>query len=418
MSRNRLILVAYHFPPVQGSTGISRTLAFSRYLHGHGWDVCVLTIDPRAYEDTSTENDQLVADHVRVERAWGLDTRRSLSFRGKYPMLLAVPDRWQSWIWGAYRRGIAIAREWRPDAIMSTYPIASAHVIGRLLSRRTGLPWLAEFRDPMLQPNYPNDAMERWAYNKIEQSTFRHAQRVVVTTDGCRELYRQRFPDYPAEHLLTVSNGYDASLFERAGRSPGLASDNDSNRVVLLHSGLLYPRERNPDAFFAAVRNLADRRLLDGVEFRFRASGNEEDYAARIAGHGIGDYVKLEPRIPYVEAVAEMDAADGLMLFQAASCNQQIPAKAYEYLYCRKPILGLTDPAGDTGRLLQSTGVHSVAKLEDADQIEKVIAGFVEDIRNRRAYVVPMDIVSRYSRESLTGDLAAILNGLVGERQV
>ena len=155
MTHRKVLLIAYHFPPIQGSTGTSRTIAFSRYLKDNGWDARILTIRTDAYEDTSSENEDLIPPHVRVERAWGLDTRRSLSILGRYPMILALPDRWQSWIVGGFFKGSKIIQSWRPDIIMSTYPIASAHAMAYLLQRRFRLPWVAEFRDPMLQPNYP-----------------------------------------------------------------------------------------------------------------------------------------------------------------------------------------------------------------------------------------------------------------------
>jgi len=412
MGRRKLLLVAYHFPPIQGSTGISRTLAFARYLREFDWDVCVLTIRPEAYEDRSEENDKLVPEHVRVERAWGVDTRSSLAIRNKYPMLLAVPDRWQSWILGAYRRGSRVIREWRPDVIMSTYPIASAHVIGRLLSARFSLPWLAEFRDPMLQPSYPHDRLERWAYKNIESNVFRQASHVVVTTDGCRRLYAERYPEFPAARIHTVSNGYDPVLFPDTGSTDGPESNGSGAKIVILHSGLLYPHERNPTFFFEAVRRLASAGILDGVEFRLRASGNEQQYRSQLDELGIDQFVRLESRLPYIEAVTEMRSADGLLLFQAESCNQQIPAKVYEYLYCKKPILGLADPAGDTGQFLRSVGVDSVAKLEDVDEIESKLATFVDAVRLRSAFVVPDEVVQRYSRQALSGDLCSILDSI------
>lgn len=86
MNKNkRLLMVAYHFPPVRVSSGIQRTLKFCTYLREHGWDPLILTIAPRAYEVTSPDQLKEIPDDVIVERAFGLDTSRHLSFRGKYP---------------------------------------------------------------------------------------------------------------------------------------------------------------------------------------------------------------------------------------------------------------------------------------------------------------------------------------------
>jgi len=416
MTHRKVLLIAYHFPPIQGSTGTSRTIAFSRYLKDNGWDARVLTIRTDAYQDTSSENEQLIPSHVRVERAWGLDTRRSFSILGRYPMILALPDRWQSWIVGGFFKGSKIIQSWRPDIIMSTYPIASAHAMAYLLQRKFHLPWVAEFRDPMLQPNYPTVSSERWAFSKVEALVFSNAQRVITTTDGCRRMYLERFPDWEKSKIETISNGYDPAVFPEAPPAP---SRKNRNRPVLLHSGLLYPHERNPTAFFSAVRSLRERGFFidKNVEFRFRASGNDECYRDTVTKLGIQDYVSFLPRISYLKAVEEMRAVDALMLFQADNCNDQIPAKTYEYFYAQKPVLGFTDPEGETGKLLHSVGIRSVAKLEDSAEIENQIMAFVNQLREDAAFIVPKAVASRFSRENLTADLSRVLSAALIEHQ-
>jgi glycosyltransferase involved in cell wall biosynthesis len=291
---------------------------------------------------------------------------------------------------------------------MSTYPIPSAHLIGYLLHRRFDLPWVAEFRDPMLQRTYPANAWERWAYSRVERLVFGNAAQVVVTADGCRQMYLDRFPDFDRESICTISNGYDPIVFEGASTS---IDSHRSNKVILLHSGLLYPHERNPTAFFRAVRSLSQKNILEdwNIEFRFRASGNEDSYQEIIRELEIDPYVSFCPRLPYAEAVQEMQSVDALMIFQADNCNFQIPAKIYEYLYCRKPIIGLTDPCGDTGKLLQGLGIRSIAKLEDSDQIERALYDFLHDLHTGDMYTVPMTDVEKFSRESLTKVLGRVL---------
>ena len=408
MARQRVLIVAYHYPPFKGSTGAIRTLAFSRYLRDNGWDVCVLTIRSEVYEDASDENESLIPPHVRVERAWGLDTRRSLSVFGRYPTLLSLPDRWQSWILGGFLKGSSIVKEWAPDVLMSTYPIASAHLVAYLLKSRFRLPWVAEFRDPMLQENYPSSSAERWAFSKVESLVFANAQRVVVTTDGCKRMYQRRYADWRAEGIRTISNGYDPVAFSRSeNASPKRTTD----QLVLLHSGLLYPHERNPSEFFRAVRSLAERGFFEknDIRFHFRASGNETAYQETIEKLGIDDYVKFLPRIAYLKAVEEIRSADALMIFQAANCNDQIPAKVYECFYARKPLLAFTDPQGETGRLLESVGIDNVARLDDSTDIALQITLFVAQLRKKNAFVVPEAIAKRFSRESLTVDLSTVL---------
>jgi glycosyltransferase involved in cell wall biosynthesis len=414
MSRRKLLLIAYHFPPIQGSTGTSRTIAFSKFLQDFDWDVCVLTIQAKAYENVATENDILIPLNVQIQRAWGLDARHSLSIFGKYPLFLALPDRWQSWVLGGFLRGQRVIRAWRPDVMMTTYPIPSAHVIGWLLNKRFQIPWVAEFRDRMLQSDYPVGKWERWAFAKIEKQVFARAKEIVVTTDGCRQLYLNRYPAWEKSKITTISNGFDPDLFD------GIPLQNPITKhdtLVLLHSGLLYPSERNPTAFFKAVCSLQDTGLLETikVEFHFRASGNEDEYLKIVNELGIDTYVRFFPPIPYAEAVAEMRTADALMIFQASNCNDQIPAKVYEYMYCQKPILALTDPAGDTGKLLSSVGVGGIAHLESSDEIKEHLTTFLRQLQTGSAFIVSEKDALRFSRKSLTGKINGVLTRATGE---
>lgn len=414
MSRRKLLLIAYHFPPIQGSTGTSRTVAFSKYLQDYGWDVFVLTIQAKAYEDIAAENELLIPHHVKVQRAWGVDARRSLSIVGKYPQFLALPDRWQSWVLGGFISGSRIIRTWSPDVIMTTYPIPSAHAIGWSLNRKYGIPWVAEFRDPMLQSDYPTGKWERWAFAKVEKQVFANAKEIIVTTDGCRQAYLDRYPALSESNVTTVSNGYDPDIFDSI---PLAAAPKKTDTMVLLHSGLLYPSERNPTAFFKAVRSLQDTGFMETtkVEFRFRASGNEEEYFKAISNLGIDSCIRILPRIPYAEALEEMRTVDALMIFQASNCNNQIPAKVYEYMYCQKPIIAFTSPEGDTGQLLRSVGIRNIAHLENINEIREQLMTFLLQLQRGNAFIVSKNDALRFSRKSLTGKISEVLTRAIDE---
>ena len=87
-----VLLIAYHFPPVQGSSGMQRTLRFSQHLSKFGWQCVVLSISPRAYEARSSSTGNEVPPGVTVHRAFGLDAARQLSIAGRYPRSLALPE--------------------------------------------------------------------------------------------------------------------------------------------------------------------------------------------------------------------------------------------------------------------------------------------------------------------------------------
>jgi len=107
---NRVLMIAYHFPPLRGSSGIQRTLRFCRYLPEFGWNPVVLTAHPRAYDDVDMASVREIPAGVAVHRAFALNTARHLSIRGRYPALLALPDRWSSWFAGAVTSGLVLIR--------------------------------------------------------------------------------------------------------------------------------------------------------------------------------------------------------------------------------------------------------------------------------------------------------------------
>ncbi|HEX2013264.1 MAG TPA: glycosyltransferase, partial [Roseateles sp.] len=325
----KVLLIAYHFPPLAGSSGIQRSLRFAQQLPQFGWQPLVLSAHPRAYERCSDELLDQIPPGMPVRRAFALDAARHLSLRGRYAGFTARPDRWVSWRFDALRQGLAMIREFRPDAIWSTYPIATAHLIGRGLMQRSGLPWIADFRDPMAQDGYPSDPKVWQSFKDIESTALAEARFCTFTTPSAARGYGLRYPA-AAERIATLENGYDEESFaglgefERKPLNPGA--------LTLLHSGIVYPEERDPTQLIEALALLAARGQIAPGRFRlrFRAAVHEQLLRDLATRHGVADYIELLPPLPYTEALREMMCADALLVLQAANCNEQVPAKLYE----------------------------------------------------------------------------------------
>jgi glycosyltransferase involved in cell wall biosynthesis len=425
MITRSVLLVAFHFPPVKGSSGVQRTLRFAEHLPRYGWRPIVLTINPRAYEATSTSQGNEIPPGLEVHRAFGLDAAKSLSLFGRYPRALAVPDRWASWRLWAVRRALRIVRKTPVDALWSTFPIATAHRIALDISRATALPWVAEFRDPMWQGEYPPDPEVNRAWCSLEQRIFAHAAQVVVTTPGAAAVYGGRFPQFGRSRIALIENGYDEETFRRAA-SPTMSSGasrrplgESAKPITLLHSGLLYPDERDPAQFFAALASLKRHGKISSATVRIvlRASGHEAQQRAVVEKLGITDLVHFEPAIDYLPALEEMLAADGLLILQAANCNAQVPAKLYEYIRAGRPILALTDSAGDTAGTLERAGIGRIAPLDSATHIESALLEFMDEIEHHSWRRPLAGVVASFSREAQAGQLADKLNEVVSRRQ-
>lgn len=398
-------MIAFQFPPVSGTSGVQRTLRFVRYLPAFGWQPVVLTAHPRAYKFVSDDQLGDVPDDVEVIRAPAWDAGRHLSLAGRYPRFLANPDRFVSWWPGAVWQGLRAIRQSRFDAIWSTYPIPTAHTIGASLAKRSGLPWIADFRDPMAQDDYPVDLKKRERFARIEQDVVDHARFSTFTTPGALAMYRERYPQHAAAMQL-LENGYDEETFDGAQDTGPLVA----GRLTLLHSGVVYPVERDPTRFFEAVGELkhSDPDLYARLNVRFRAPFNDDMLRDLSARCGVEDVIEILPPIDYRDALQEMCSADALLVLQAANCNSQIPAKLYEYLRARRPLLVLTDPDGDTATATRAAGVDAIAKLDDKGDILALLRRFLQ---HPNAGTLPTDAaIAAASRRERTHELAQLLD--------
>jgi hypothetical protein len=403
-------MIAFHFPPFAGSSGVQRTLRFVQQLPRFGWQPIVLTAHPRAYEKTSQDLLKDIPEGVIVERAFALDTARHLAIAGRYPGALARPDRWKSWSLGAIPAGLQLIRRHRPSVIWSTYPIATAHRVADRLHGLSGLPWVADFRDPMAQDGYPEDPRTWAAFERIERSAVARAACSIFTTRGAAAMYRSRYPE-SAERIRVIENGFDEESFTGiVGGAPLIPG-----KKTLLHSGLIYPVERDPTQFFETMATLwkSGRITPDTLRIRFRAPAHDKLILGIAERLGVAPFVECLPPIPYREALGEMMRADGLLVMQAANCNEQIPAKVYEYLRAQRPLLGLTDPKGDTADLMLRAGVQHIAPLDAPDRIAQTLLDFLEGLRLGTVAAPAQELVDQHSRLSRTSQLADVLGSIV-----
>lgn len=402
-------MIAFHFPPAAMGSGHLRTLGFARHLPEFGWNPVVLSARALAYPRTASVAAGVIPQACTVHRAFALDASRHLAIGGKYPGFLAQPDRWSSWWPAAVVQGLRLIRRHQVRAIWSTYPIMSAHGIARTLSGITGLPWIADFRDPVSTSVEAGNRFSVVSQHRWERKVLNSATRSVFTTPSALRDYAERYPEASrAERLSVIGNGYDEATFADLPHAP---PPRDGRPLLLVHSGLLYPEGRDPAPFFHALARLKTAGFVGPAQLRvvLRASGWEGRYQQDIDRLGIADVVTLAAPVGNREALVEQVGADGLLLFQGSKFDRQIPAKVYEYLRSGRPIFALVGPEGDTAAVLRNTGGAVVAPPEDSDAIEARLVAFIDALRGGHAPVASPAAVSGFSRKEGARSLARLL---------
>ena len=432
----KLLLVAHHFPPM-GGAGVQRALKFARYLGDFGVQVSVLAgADPAYLQDASLlaelppDVDVLRVPHRRLLQRV-LAHRRGAAAPGAAAGTVgpAVPAAWRDallgswaalqwpderggWARAAFEPGRRRLRDAGIDMVLSTAPPVAAHALARRLARAADLPWVADWRD--LWADNPGSTLPAWRRaleRRVEAHWLRDAAGVVAVTPAWQQRYARQLGERCP--VAWIPNGYDEADF--AGLPPALPPPRGARPLRLVHVGSFYgPRAPAPllDALGRVLRGRSPGaralrlRLVGAIGSRFDAA-----LAAFDARHpGV---VERQPYVPHAQALAEMCAADALLLVVGAGDGRRaevvagtLPGKLFEYLRAGPPVLLLGDPAGDAAALLRRHGRGWIADETRPQHIAEALLALC-DGPPPPAPAQPE--LTRFERRALAGELAAFL---------
>lgn len=417
----RLLVVAFHYPPDNTSTGVLRTLKFTEYLLRHAWVSEVVSVPERLYYSKDPASVSKIPDQVKVFRTWAADIRELFGFRGVYPGVLAAPDRYWPWFFPACRQAGRLIQGNRPDALYTTYPIPTAHLIGLYLKKRYGLPWVADFRDPWVEDSMP--LWRRRFEGYLEAKVIKNADRVICNTPAMRRFFLSRYPALPPAKFVTITNGYDEPDFVSVTPEP-------IAKFEIFYSGVISGGNRNPRCVLAGVRWALDRGWLAGHDLQITflgcgAYGGSAEFKRDVEHYRLQDQVvTVEARIPYAQAVNRAAGAAVLLVLseplgegpeveaERRWSHQQVPAKVYEYLRLGKPMLALVS-GGAVAELLEQVQAGKPVAPDDIEGIAAALRDYYQQRGLTAAGPAQLpDRVKSYSRESLSARLATELDGL------
>ena len=432
--RPRVLFVSYLFPPV-GGVGVQRVLKWVKYLPEHGWDASVLTASNPSVPllDESLLDD--VPDGTLVRRARtrepsyaakqkaagtggtpGLASRmKSLV---KRPVMAAAkaalqPDPQVLWHPAAFREGLALLRERPHDVIVATGPPFSSFLLGRRLSKASGVPLTLDYRDEwsISNANWEQKRPGRVGLvrqRRMEDRCLRAASLVLGTTPrGAEEFARMAEAAGSRADVSYVWNGFDPDDFPAAADAvkPDLGGGTDKLRLTF--AGTLWTL--NSVAGFAeGVRRLAgtDVASLKDLELVFAGRRMPEQEAILDTLKPLPCEVRRLGFLPHAEAAALMRTSDALLLPTAAvpELSRVVCAKTFEYLASGRPILCVTVP----GDQMDAVRVSPSAVCADVNDPAAVAEGLRELVSRWRAGTLNRGAadLSRFDRRTLAGDLA------------
>ena len=436
-----VLFVAFFFPPLGGG-GVQRSLKFVRYLPGHGWQPRVLA----AEADYWMRDEALLAEVppgtpvlrvafggrrlIAMGGRGGTRSRAATRFLRGLSRLVLVPDAYVGWS----RRAAAVAEEEiarHPCALLfTTSSPDSAHLVGRTVKRATGLPWVADFRDPWTaRLSYaPPTPLHHLRHLALERSCLHEADAVVVTTPETRDDFLKRHGGLDPAKFCVIANGFDeedftaASAELAAGAGSGAGVDVGAGAWIpadgfpVLHAGQLN-LDRPLGPFLAGLRLYRERGLGAGSAGAAREATTfllgpcYDSHREEVKAAGLADIVRFLPGRTHRGAVAGMLSARVLLLLEHDSDRGRLvlPGKVFEYLRAGRPILAVVPRGGAAARFVRETGagiaVDPSNPVEIAEGLARLLGGEAEP---RRTVVS----AARYERRILTAELARLFDAI------
>jgi glycosyltransferase involved in cell wall biosynthesis len=434
----RVLLISYTFPPT-GGAGVQRVTKFVKYLGQFGWSPSVLTV---ANPSVPLNDDSLGADvpqETLVRRAgtWepgyalksavsagdgqaarrgGIIQRWTKGTLRRLATMLLQPDPQVLWMPGAVREGMRLLREVPHDAIVATGPPFSTFLIGASLSRRTGLPLVLDYRDEWdlssaYWENKRLDPLSSLVQRRMQRRVLRAAKVVLATTRCSAEALEQaRKSAGSTARVSWIYNGFDPDDFT----STTAKQDTDRRPYRLAYTGTLWTLTTSAPLVEAVIR-LAQHKPTLAAEleliFAGRRTTTENQILARLKG--LPCRMREEPYLNHSAAVDLLLSSDGLcaILADLPGAGRVVPAKIFEYMAAKRPILGIA-PRGEMWDLLAGHPAAHLFVPADIDGITAWLAGEIDRHLQGTAVELSAWDASQYDRKAQAGQLAEILESV------
>ena len=446
----RVLMLLYFFPPL-GGISMSRNVRHVQYLPRYGWTPVVLTPRDGQYGLRDASSNTLVPPGTRVLRTGSIEAghvrsalirvRDAVDSRAKgvrrrddqvaqaterdkgsnreqrpgstglewFRRLLFFPDDQVGWLPFAVLAALRLHRRTPFDVIYSTSSPITSHLIAWILKRLTGLPWVAEFRDPWVGNVLaaPLPRLYRRLQGRLEAWIVRSAEQVVCVGPSLSRLYQERYPGIA--EIVTIPNGYD-----RGEALDPPASRAHRTRFRIVYTGTL-DRPQELQTFLDGLDALLSRRpeLRERIEVLFY--GDVSDQCAQVAdsfmrADGLGSILHFLGFVPRRIALEALSDADAALVLLGAGLELFVGGKLYDYLGQGRQILAML-PRGDARDVLEGLDWGVMAYPEPHD-VERAI----EHLLTLPPPDRPADPERRYDREVLAGRLADTLATAVNAR--
>ena len=431
----RVLIITYYWPP-SGGSGVQRWLKMSKYFPANDWQPVIYTAEDAEYpvEDLSLAKDiapetevirrKIIEPYSFYKMFLGIKKEEKIkaSFinegKKKSPWKenisiwlrgnLFIPDARCWWIKPSVRFLKKYLQENPVDAIISTGPPHSMHLIAKKLHKKFNIPWVADFRDPWTDIDFFGELKltkrSLKKHHKLQHQVLTEADKVVtVGWDWAKGL-----ESHGAKDVEVITNGYDFSIEEK------LTSVELSSDFTMSHVGIV-GAARNAVRFWEALGEIIKEDKIKDFSklLKIKLIGQVDNSVVEtIKKNNLENNVGIIPYIPHEKVMAEQKSSQVLLLFINNSPNAKgiLTGKIFEYMASGRPIFAIGPTDGDTAIILDETKAGFVIDFEDKEGMKNTIIDLFNKYKENQLVTQKNEFVEKYSRQNLAAEYVKLLN--------
>lgn len=418
----KVLIISYHYPPNPGVGGL-RVRGLTKFLPEFGWEPIVITRSLKGEPDGNARIIQTAYDDViaqwrgrlgfskyrPVKEQMGSSSMKSRrSFReAPFDLIystLAFPDEQRGWSKYAIDAAKSVIKSEEISVILSSSPPATCHQVASNLNLNHKIPWVADLRDPWTQNfYYPYGPVRKFVERNLEMKTLGGADALTTVTGGFKKVLSEL---HSSKCIMVIPNGFDPD--EMVEESPELTT-----KFSITYTGKLYGGRRDPSKLFNAVSELIEEGLIDIGKIDLRFYGKFQDWLDNEARtFGLEDVVRQMGEVPRKEAISAQRESQLLLMLVSDSPDSIgiCPAKVFEYLASRRPILAIGGVQSPVRNVLEQT--EAGRYTSDLDSVKNVLRSYYTTfLRNGNVpYEGDPESVGKYSQRIMAKSFSELFD--------
>ena len=424
--KKKVLIITYYWPPAGGS-GVQRWLKFSKYLRGFDIEPVIYTIDNPSYPILDKSSESEIPKDLEILKQAIFEPNSMLSFFGRNnkkesagflnpnPTFLGkivqyiranyfIPDARKFWIQPSVNFLSNYLENNHIDAIITTGPPHSMHLIGLELKKKLGIKWISDFRDPWTEIDYfqqlPLTKKATKKHQDLEQEVLINSDMVVVVGETMKDKFLKH-----TNRIEVLTNGFDTI-------ETSLTQELDE-KFSITHVGLMNS-DRNPTILWEVLNEISNTNLNFKNDLRIKLIGKLDD--AVIQDLKVFDHNTIET-IPYLDHkdVSKYQASSQVLLLsinEVPSAKGIITGKIFEYLQAKRPILAIGPEDGDAAMILKNTNAGTIIGFKNKTVLKATILNLYKDYKEGVLFVKSINI-EQYHRKNITSQLAEVIKKVV-----